>query len=602
MPALSCRPAEEHLDRQIRSRLGRPLPWGISPRTRRGGLLLAKRAVQRRARRGERLARPARVFSCLGLLFSFFFFPASSAGQTFDLDLELLPGATGLVRPVAVVDAGDDSGRLFIVEQTGTIRIWQNGALLPQPFLTIPGSELSCCGERGLLGLAFHPNFSDNGYFFVNYTEPESVDPPSCPSGAGCDQNTVVARFRVDSHVDPENGDPDFADFSTQERLLHYNQPHGNHNGGDLHFGPDDYLYISSGDGGSANDPHDYGQDTTTLLGKLLRIDVDGTLPVGPADVCGVDAQLYGIPADNPFAGGDGECDEIWSLGLRNPWRFSFDRDTGDVFIGDVGQSSREEIDFQPASSTGGENWGWRCYEGNAFTFASGCVQDPSPYEFPIHDYSHSSGRCSVTGGFRYRGDDFFLLRGVYFFADFCTGEIWGAREDEGAWSVPMSPDHVAPFNVTSFGEDAEGEPYVLDYDNPDNTDGRVYRLVETLIPEGVAPLDVDGNGVAEALKDGLLVLRYLFGFESEALVAGAVDPADCDRCDAAAIVPVLEALEDPHLDVDDNGAAEALKDGLLILRYLFGFTDEVLVSGAVGDGCERCTAGEIEAYVASLL
>ncbi len=272
---------------------------------------------------------------------------ASSAGVPVPPELELVPVATGLATPVVVTNAGDGSNRLFIVEKAGRIRIVENGTLLATPFLDIDPVVNSSGNEQGLLGLAFHPNYEGLGYFYVNYTD-----------GSG---DTVVSRFSVTP------GDPNIADPGSGFEILSIVQPYSNHNGGQIEFGPDGYLYIGMGDGGSAGDPDDRAQNLAVLLGKMLRIDIDNSDP----------PLAYRIPADNPFVDVAGAAGEIWAYGLRNPWRFSFDRTTGDLFIGDVGQNLYEEIDFQPASSTGGENWGWRCYEGEHPTTPP--VADPSP-------------------------------------------------------------------------------------------------------------------------------------------------------------------------------------------------------------------------------
>ena len=276
---------------------------------------------------------PALIGSA-ALLLAALSYPALAADA---IELELLAG--GLDRPLGLIDAGDGSGRLFIVEQVGSIRIHDNGEVLSTPFLDL-SSRVSCCNERGLLGLAFHPDYAQNDFFFVNYTD---------ASG-----RTVVSRFSV-------SGDPNRADAGSEVEVLSFDQPFSNHNGGHLAFGPDGYLYIATGDGGSGGDPQNNGQQLDTLLGKILRVDVDG-LPLA-------------IPPDNPFVGDTTARDEIWAYGLRNPWRFSFDRRTGDLFIADVGQDRREEIDLQPSGSPGGQNYGWRRMEGSiCFQPASGCT------------------------------------------------------------------------------------------------------------------------------------------------------------------------------------------------------------------------------------
>ena len=341
------------------------------------------------------------------------------------ISLQLLQG--GLVQPVHIAHAGDGSGRLFIVEQPGRIRIIKNGTLLSTPFLDIQGRVGSGASEQGLLSVAFAPDYAQSGTFYVNYTDN--------------DGDTVIARYRV-------SADPDVADPNSEEILLTIDQPFANHNGGQLAFSPRDLqLYIGTGDGGSAGDPLNAGQRGDTLLGKILRIDVA--------------TNTYTIPPDNPFVGDPAKLDEIWALGLRNPWRFSFDRQTGDLYIADVGQGSREEIDFQPAASTGGENYGWRCKEGTQdFNFSGDCANQI--LEPPIYEYGHAAGDCSVTGGFLYRGIDYCTMQRVYFFGDYCTGRIWGLQQDGATWQSQELLD--SDLNITSFGEDEAGNLYVADH------------------------------------------------------------------------------------------------------------------------------------------
>ncbi len=350
--------------------------------------------------------------------------------------------ASGLSSPLLVTAPPRDISRIFIVEQTGTIRIMKWGALLPAPFLDIH-TQITSGGERGLLGLAFHPNYAINGRFFVDYTD---------LSG-----NTVVSQYQV-------SADPDVAD-PTETALLHVTQPFANHNGGHLAFGPDGYLYIGLGDGGSEGDPQGNGQNINTLLAKLLRIDVDGAAP-------------YANPATNPFFGATAGLDEIWAYGLRNPWRFSFDRTAGDLYIGDVGQDRFEEIDFQPVGSSGGQNYGWNVVEGNGHCYPSGSSCDQTGMTLPILDYDHSQG-CAVTGGYVYRGCAMPDLRGTYFYGDFCSAFIRSLRVVGGA--ATQLQDHttelapgggLAISSLSSFGEDARGELYICDIG------GEVFKIV----------------------------------------------------------------------------------------------------------------------------
>lgn len=379
----------------------------------------------------------------LVFLLLFFVVIICSAGPAIAVppdDLQLVPVISGLSSPVAIRHAGDGSGRLFIVQQGGIISIWDGTTLLPTPFLNITTS-VDSGGEQGLLGLAFHPNYASNGYFYVNYT----YDP-----GPGLDR-TRIARYSVSA------GNPDVADPS-ETVLMEIEQDFANHNGGDIHFGPDGYLYIGMGDGGSGGDPNNRAQDLTQLLGKMLRIDVDGATRAGRGVItgCGLQAN-YSIPLDNPFVGNGNACDEIWAYGVRNPWRFSFDRITGALFIGDVGQGVWEEIDFQASTSPGGENYGWRCYEGTHEYNTNGCS---GPFVDPILEYQHLSGRNSITGGYAYRGHGIAGFDGTYLFADFTTGEIWFATQN-GGWSATVWAN--TSLGISSFGEDEDGELYVAD-------------------------------------------------------------------------------------------------------------------------------------------
>jgi len=345
--------------------------------------------------------------------------------------------AGGWTRPLYVTHAGDDSNRLFLLEQIGKIWIIEKGEKLAQPFLDISSLITQAARtrqytEQGLLGLAFHPDYQSNGFFYINYTDL-----------AG---STVVSRYQVSL------GNPNLADVGSGQIIFRIAQPYGNHNGGHIAFGPDGYLYITLEDGGAANDPLGAGQNTLMLLGSLLRIDVDKELP-------------YAIPTDNPFIGNDRGLDEIWAYGLRNVWRFSFDRRTGDLYLADVGQNQWEEVNFQPADSQGGENYGWNVWEGS-HPFASGTAANHSP---PFVEYSHALG-CSVTGGYVYRGEAIPDLEAVYLFGDYCSGRVWASWRDS-ALQWHTSEFLNTTLQISSFGEDEQGEIYIVDYA------GKLYRM-----------------------------------------------------------------------------------------------------------------------------
>jgi glucose/arabinose dehydrogenase len=334
---------------------------------------------------------------------------------------------SGLVNPIQITNAGDGSGRLFVVEQRGRIRIVKDGELAETSFLDIH-DRVSCCNERGLLSVAFPASFATSGSFYVNYTDL-----------AG---DTVVARFQAPA------GTPDIADPGSGKVLLTIPQPYSNHNGGQIAFSPHDgYLYVGMGDGGDAGDPQNNGQSPGSLLGKMLRIDVEsGAAP-------------YAVPPSNPFTQTAAYRGEIWAVGLRNPWRFSFDRDTGDLYIGDVGQYSWEEVDYQPAASAGGENYGWRRMEGMHCFKPADC--DPTGLTLPVTEYGHGLG-CAVTGGYVYRGQEADDLRGWYLYGDYCSGRIWGLKKNESGW---QSEELLRqPILISSFGEDEAGELYVADH------------------------------------------------------------------------------------------------------------------------------------------
>ncbi len=365
-----------------------------------------------------------------------FIIAVSSISAQSGSDLALY--ASGFYHPVVITNCGDN--RLFVVEKAGIIHIVDSaGNINPAPFLDISSFVKSNGSEQGLLGLAFHPGYFVNGYFYVNYI------------GAG--DSTHISRFSVD----PSNAE--LALIASEKKLMTVYQPYTNHNGGDLHFGPDGFLYIGLGDGGSGGDPGNRAQDSLDMHGKILRINVDNGDP-------------YAVPPDNPFVGTPAALDEIWAVGLRNPWRFSFDRQTGDLWIADVGQSTWEEINFEPAGSSGGFNYGWRCYEGNVSYNSSQCG-DISLYTFPVDVYSHSLG-CSVTGGFVYRGNMFPGLYGRYFYADYCSDRIWTIHDNGGSW-VTENFGQFQTNRFSTFGENAQGELFVAGY-----TSGNIFRIVDS--------------------------------------------------------------------------------------------------------------------------
>ncbi|GAB4523518.1 MAG: PQQ-dependent sugar dehydrogenase [Anaerolineae bacterium] len=347
---------------------------------------------------------------------------------------QLVRVVNGLQYPLYVTPAGDGTNRLFIVEQSGRILISENDALLNTPFIDLSGivsqDVLRGYSERGLLGLAFHPDYAENGTFFVNYTDRNG--------------NTQIASYNVSAD------DPNVADPNSARTLLSIAQPYPNHNGGHMAFGPDGYLYVSVGDGGAADDPQNNAQTPSNLLGTILRLEVDNFDFDRP----------YSIPEDNPVYTNPNLAPEIWAWGLRNVWRFSFDRATGDLYMGDVGQNRYEEINFEPAGSEGGLNYGWRSYEGFDKYLRPDLSEDA--VAMPITVYDHGLG-CSVTGGYTYRGEAIPELEAAYLYSDYCSGRIWAAyRNAEGRWQsgVIMETNR----RVSSFGEDENGELYLVDY------------------------------------------------------------------------------------------------------------------------------------------
>lgn len=389
------------------------------------------------------------VFCCLG------FCLASSTKA----ELVLTPVTSSV--GVDLANAQDGSNRLFFVSTNGVIRILKNGEVLQQPFLDIRDRVGDVFDEQGLLSMAFPPGFGNKTHFYVYYTDNNG--------------RSVISRFFI-------SADPDVAMPNSEENILIELQPFNNHNGGRLQFGPDGMLYFGFGDGGSGNDPQNNAQNPSTLLGKLIRIDVEsGERP-------------YSIPDDNPFVGVSGTRDEIWALGLRNPFRIAFDRQTGDLYIADVGQASREEINFQPASSNGGENYGWVLAEGSICNAGSCAGLTP-----PVFEYTHNEG-CSITGGEVYRGQDYPNFQGMYFFADFCAGNIWGIREQGGQFSIVETLD--TPSSIITFGQDEVGNVYVSSFTG-------TFLLSDGPAAESTFPLSgkMSGSWVATDLNNqGLLV------------------------------------------------------------------------------------------------
>ncbi|MDI6713370.1 MAG: cell wall-binding repeat-containing protein, partial [Anaerosomatales bacterium] len=440
------------------------------------------------------------------------------------------------VQPVDVTGAGDGSGRLFIVEKPGRIRIGRlsDNTLLSTPFLDVSGL-VSTGGEQGLLGLAFPPGFSSTKqHFYVDYTDVNG--------------DTVVARYRV-------SADSNRADAASAERVLWVDQPYANHNGGQVAFGSDGYLYIGMGDGGGSGDPLGNGQRTNTLLGKMLRIDVEsGVKP-------------YKVPADNPFVGNAAYKPEIWALGLRNPWRFSFDRATGAMYIADVGQNRIEEIDVEPAGA-GGRNYGWNYYEGS-LPFPVGSVPKPTAgLTFPVYEYNHDQGDDCITGGFVYRGTRYPAWQGQYFFSDFESGRIWSMSTTTHAVALALD----TPLLVTTFGQDDQGELYLAEY-----MDGTVYELRDGSQPPEV-PLARLGGADRYATAAAIARAAFPSGCTTAVVVTGEQFP------DALAASSLAGAVDGPVLLARRDSVPDALASALA--TGALGVRDVIIVggTGAVSD------------------
>ncbi len=408
--------------------------------------------------------------------------PPPDAGPTANISLTLI--ASGLERPTYVTVAPGERNRLFIIEKRGRIRIFKNGSLLPTSFLDVSGL-VRYGNEEGLLSVAFHPNYANNGYFYIYYV-----------NTAG---NIQVARYTVSAN-------PDLANPASALTIITVNHPtNSNHNGGQLQFGPDGYLYMGTGDGGSGGDPSNNAQNPGVLLGKMLRLDIDGGTP-------------YAIPPTNPFVGAGNPLDEIWALGMRNPWRFSFDRLTQDFWIGDVGQDAWEEVDLEPAGSPGGLNWGWRCLEGNVpYNFSGTC--STLTFEPPVHVYSHANG-CSVTGGYIYRGSPNSAFFGQYFFADYCVGNQARTLSFDGSSWTAANHTLVPPAGrsvpyPSSFGQDALGDLYVVtdcsSYGGScGDGSGAVYKMsLRPACTPGAFTTDVNGDDQHDVLDVQLVAADF---------------------------------------------------------------------------------------------
>ena len=445
-------------------------------------------------------------------------FISLTLGFSQDLELELF--ASGFDRPVNIKHAGDN--RLFIVEQDGLIRILNdNGTIESTPFLDIDnrvsGSDTG--NEKGLLGLAFHPNYSSNGYFFVNYTDNMG--------------DTVISRFSRSTT------NPSLADPNSELIILTYTQPFPNHNGGDLAFGADGYLYISSGDGGSGGDPQNNSQNLGNLLGKILRIDVNNSSVSDP----------YDNPSDNPFINNGSASDEIWAYGLRNPWKFSFDRLTNDIWIADVGQNEFEEIN-RASSTDAGLNYGWRCYEANDIFNNTGCPAS-NTLTFPVAEYSHNFDgefKCSITGGYRYRGTTYPNFDGLYFFADYCSGEIGFLRFENNSWTMTLE-DFSG--NWVAFGEDVNGELLVS------SLSGNIFKLRDALL--SVEDNELSTVSIFPNPADNIISIDFS---ESSTLSLAEITVYDIQGKTVKSLFRTNEAIQ--NIDISD------LKNGFYVIRIAF--------------------------------
>ncbi len=441
------------------------------------------------------------------------------AGNAFAGDTPLTSQliASGFTQPLYVTHAPNDSTRLFVVQRNGQIRIIQNGSVLPIPFLNIGALVNTSWLEWGLLGLTFDPNYDTNGYFYVHYSD--------LPSG-----NCVIARYQVSA------GNPNLADAASRTVILYLTQPNQNHRGGWLGFGLDGYLYVPFGDGGGQNDPSNRAQNINLLQGKILRIDPSGDdFPADPN-------KNYAIPPSNPFAGAIPGADEIWAFGLRNPWRCSFDRDTGDFWIGDVGQFQREELNFEPVGFAGGRNYGWRCTEGTFCTGLTGCTCNGVGLTPPIFEYNHTVG-VSITGGYVYRGCAMPAMRGVYFYAEYQLNKIFSLRYDGVSVTQQQDrtleldpPGATSPQSIASFGEDSDGEIYMVDYNG-----GEIWKIVPNGVPAAACVLPGDMN------CDGIVSVGDIAGF-----VLALTDPAGYATAFPTCDINAADVNEDSAISVGD--------------------------------------------------